>query len=301
MTEKHIDEQTGTETTGHVWDGIRELNNPLPRWWLWTFYATIVWAIGYMILYPAWPLLTENTKGYLGYSSRAELRGAMNAADDARAGLVEAIKKEDVAQILTNPELKQFAISAGAAAFKVNCVQCHGSGAQGGAGYPNLNDDDWLWGGDIQSIYTTINHGVRYMADTDTRQSEMPSFDGVLTPEQMGEVAAYVVSLSSTPKSPEKVEAGKVLFSENCASCHGSDAKAAKGFDAATGKDMGAPNLADAIWLYGSGETAIVQQMVHPKNGVMPAWGARLGETTVKELAVYIYSLGGGQTVAAGQ
>ncbi|KXF75120.1 cytochrome C oxidase Cbb3 [Paramesorhizobium deserti] len=298
---KRIDEKTGVETTGHFWDGIQELNNPLPRWWLWTFYATIIWAIGYTIMYPAWPMLTSATGGYLGYSSRAEVRDELATAEAARGSLVEAVRSEDVAQIVANPVLKQFAISAGAAAFKVNCVQCHGSGAQGSAGYPNLNDDDWLWGGDIESIYTTINHGVRYAADEETRQSEMPSFDGVLTPDQMADVAAYVVSLSGTPKFPDKVEAGATLFAENCASCHGSDAKAAKGVDAEAVKDLGAPDLADAIWLYGSGENAVVQQMMHPRNGVMPAWGARLGNTTVKELAVYVHSLGGGQTVAAGQ
>jgi len=298
---KYIDDKTGIETTGHSWDGIRELNNPLPRWWLWTFYATILWAVGYTVMYPAWPMLTGATTGYLGYSSRAELRSELAQTQQARSGLVEAIRNENVAQILANPELKQFAVSAGAAAFKVNCIQCHGSGAQGGVGYPNLNDDDWLWGGDIASIYTTINHGIRYMADDETRQSEMPSFDGVLTPDQMGEVAAYVVSLSGTPESPDKVAAGAALFAQNCASCHGSDAKAAKGVDAEAVKDMGAPDLADAIWLYGSGEKAIVQQMTHPRNSVMPAWGARLGDVTVKELAVFVYSLGGGQTVLAGQ
>ncbi len=287
MSEKHIDEISGVETTGHVWDGIRELNNPMPRWWVWTFYATIVWAIGYAIAYPSIPLITGATKGLLGYSSRADVTAELNVAKLAQAVYLEKIAALPLEQIVADKELEQFAVAGGAAAFKVNCTPCHGSGAAGGPGYPNLNDDDWLWGGDLQSIYTTVSHGIRYDTDPDTRVSEMPAFGDILEPDQIRQVAAYVVSLTGTPHDPAMVEPGKQLFADNCASCHGEDAKG--------GRDFGAPNLADAIWLKGSSETAIIAQVTAPKHGVMPGWNVRLGDTTVKELTVFVHSLGGGE------
>lgn len=289
MSEKHIDEISGVETTGHEWDGIRELNNPLPRWWLWTFYLTIIWTIGYTIVYPAWPGLTTNTKGLWGWSSRGAVEQEISAAEASKAGMVEKIASSDMASIMSDDALRTFATASGAATFKVNCIQCHGSGAQGGPGYPNLNDDDWVWGGDIDSIQQTIAHGIRYADDADTRVSEMPNFGEMLDAEKLSAVASYVVSLSGTPKDAAKVEEGKALFTENCASCHGEDAKGML--------ELGAPNLSDAIWLIskGGGEDAVIAQMRNPKHGVMPAWQARLGETKVKELAVYVHSLGGGK------
>ncbi|MGR6430527.1 cytochrome-c oxidase, cbb3-type subunit III [Rhizobium sp. PAMB 3174] len=285
--DKHVDDLSGVETTGHVWDGIRELNNPLPRWWVWTFYATILWAIVYTIFYPAWPLLTSNTKGVLNQTNRSDFAAQMADAKAEQAVYLDKIAATPVDQIAANPELSQFAIAGGAAAFKVNCAPCHGSGAAGGMGYPNLNDDDWLWGGDVNAIYTTIAHGIRYEQDPDTRVSEMPAFADILEPQQVKEVAAYVWSLTSTPSDPALVEPGKQVFAENCASCHGEDAKG--------GRDFGAPNLADAIWLKADGEAGIAAQVAAPKHGVMPAWTARLGDTTVKELAVFVHSLGGGE------
>lgn len=288
MTEKHIDEATGVATTGHEWDGIRELNNPLPRWWVWTFYATIVWAIGYTIAYPAWPMLTSATTGLLGYSSRADVKTELAAAEVAKAQYVAAVAEKSVEEIVKDDTLRQFAVSAGAAAFKVNCVQCHGSGAQGSAGYPNLNDDEWLWGGSIDDIYQTVMHGIRFDADGDTRVSEMPAFDDMLDATQIAQVSAYVVSLSGGDAADlAMVEPGKGVFADNCASCHGEDGKGSR--------ELGAPNLTDAIWLRGSGEQAIAAQVRAPKHGVMPAWGSRLGDVKVKELAVYIHSLGGGE------
>ncbi len=286
MSDKHIDEISGVDTTGHEWDGIRELNNPLPRWWVWTFYLTIIWAIGYMIAYPAIPLINGNTKGLLGYSSRAEVQAELDMAKAENAGIIAKIASSDVSAILADPEMRKFANAAGAATFKVNCIQCHGSGAAGGVGYPNLNDDDWLWGGDIDAIYQTISHGIRFTADDDTRVSEMSAFADVLSPEEISQVAAYVASLSGEPSSPGLVEAGKTVFADNCAACHGDDAKG--------NIELGAPNLADALSLYGSGEEAIAAQVRSPKHGVMPAWAARLGDTAVKELAVYVHDLGGG-------
>ncbi len=287
MSDKHIDELSGVETTGHEWDGIRELNNPMPRWWVWTFYATIVWAIAYAFAYPAIPMISSATKGYLGFSSRAELQQDLDHAKLGQAQLHEMITAKSVEDIDADPTLREFAVSGGASAFKVNCAPCHGSGATGGPGFPNLNDDDWLWGGDLAAIQTTIAHGVRYETDPDTHVSEMPAFGEILDLNQTRQVAAYVWSLTGTPSDPALAVAGKQVFMDNCAACHGDDAK---------GKvDMGAPNLADAIWLKGRGEDAVARQVMAPKHGVMPAWQGRLGETAVKELTVFVHSLGGGK------
>lgn len=287
MSGKHIDEISGVETTGHEWDGIRELNNPLPRWWLWTFYLTIVWAVLYMVAYPAIPLVSGATKGLLGYSSRADVAAELAGAKDAQKVYLDRIAAATVDEIKADPELLSFAIAGGSSAFKVNCAQCHGSGASGSAGYPNLNDDDWLWGGKPEQIYQTISHGIRFNEASETRVSEMPAFGDIITADQSKQVAAYVVSLTGTPSDAALVEPGKTVFAENCASCHGEDAKG--------GQDFGAPNLADAIWLYGGSEAEIAAQMARPKHGMMPAWSVRLGDTTVKQLAVFVHSLGGGQ------
>lgn len=287
MADKHVDELSGVETTGHVWDGIRELNNPLPRWWVWTFYMTILWAIGYTIVYPAWPLLKENTKGIWNVTNRAALKDELAAASGAQKVFVDKIAAMPVADIVKDKSLAEFATAAGAAAFKVNCTPCHGSGAQGSIGYPNLNDNDWLWGGSADQIYTTIAHGIRDTQDPNTRVSEMPAFGEILKPEEIQNVAAYVADLSKQPVTSGNAAAGKEIFATNCVACHGDQAQG--------NRDLGAPNLSDAIWLKGSGEAAIIAQISKPKHGVMPAWTARLGDTTVKELAVFVHSLGGGE------
>jgi cytochrome c oxidase cbb3-type subunit 3 len=287
MTEKHIDEVTGVSTTGHEWDGIKELNNPLPRWWVWTFYATIVWALGYTIAYPAWPLVTTATSGLLGYSSRADVQTELAFAEQAKSDYVRAIAGKSVDEIIADDNLRTFAIAAGAAKFKVNCVQCHGSGAEGSKGFPNLNDDEWLWGGTAEDIRQTIAHGARFAGDDETRVSEMPAFKDVLEPAQIMDVAAFAASLSGMAVDAKKAEAGRTLFAENCASCHGEDGKG--------NRELGAPDLTDAITLYVSSEADILSQVRSPKHGVMPAWDARLGDVSVKELAVYVHSLGGGE------
>ncbi|MBX9465195.1 MAG: cytochrome-c oxidase, cbb3-type subunit III [Aquamicrobium sp.] len=284
MSDKKIDDVTGISTTGHEWDGIRELDNPMPRWWLWTFYATIVWALAYTIAYPAWPLISSATNGMLGYSSRAELRTELDGAVAARADYAAAVAAAPVEDIIADEALRQFATSAGAAAFKVNCVQCHGSGAAGSAGYPNLNDDEWLWGGTPEEIRVTIAHGIRFEADGETRFSEMPAFGGMLGRDEMTALATHVKALG---EGGDLSGPGAELFANNCASCHG---EAGKG-----DITLGAPDLTDAIWLYGSTSADIAAQIRAPRHGVMPGWIDRLGETTVKELTVYVHSLGGGQ------
>jgi cytochrome c oxidase cbb3-type subunit 3 len=286
MSEKEIDEVSGVPTTGHEWDGIRELDNPMPRWWLWTFYVTIAWALIYTILYPAWPLVTTATSGLLGYSSRGDVEHELAAAGARQEKFFAAIGEKSVEEIAADDELRQFAVAAGSAAFKINCIQCHGSGAEGSAGFPNLNDDEWLWGGSPEQIYQTISHGVRFAGESETRVSEMPAFADVLDGEQIAQVSAFVASLSG-PAAPELVEPGARLFAENCAACHGDGAKGSR--------ELGAPDLTDAIWFYGSGQAAIAAQVRAPRHGVMPGWAARLGDTTVKELAVFVHSLGGGE------
>jgi cytochrome c oxidase cbb3-type subunit III len=289
MANKHIDEPTGTETVGHEWDGIEELNTPLPRWWLWTFYACIAWAAVYVVLYPAWPLIDKATAGTLGWSSRGDLAKEMSAAEAARAGIVARIAATDIEALPGNPELMQAAIAGGAAAFKVNCVQCHGAGAAGYQefGYPNLNDDDWIWGGTLTDIEYTLVHGIRWQAADATRVNYMPAYAGVLDQAQAGAVAAHVLSLSGKAK-PNAT--GAQLFAENCAACHG---------DAGAGiPAMGAPALNDAIWLYGGSQAAVTKQILAPRHGVMPAWQGRLDPVTIKMLAAYVHSRGGGQQAA---
>jgi len=287
MSDKHIDQVTGVTTTGHEWDGIRELDNPMPRWWLWTFYATIVWSIGYMIAYPAWPLISSATTGLLGYSSRAEVHRELDAAETARGDYVAAVEAASVGEILADDALRQFATAAGSAAFKVNCVQCHGSGAAGSPGYPNLNDDEWLWGGSAEDIRYSIAHGIRFEPDASTRISEMPAFGEILSRGEIAAVSRHVAALAELGDPDDLHGAGAEAYAANCAACHG---------DGGRGEaSLGAPDLTDAIWLYGSSVEEIATQIRTPRHGVMPAWQARLGETTVKELAVYVHTLGGGR------
>jgi len=287
MSEKEIDEFSGVATTGHEWDGIKELDNPMPRWWQWTYYATVVWALAYMVAYPAWPLVKTATTGLLGHTTRGDLQNQLAAAEAAKADYVAAVAAKSVEEIFADPELRNFATAAGAAAFRVNCVQCHGSGATGSRGYPNLNDDEWLWGGKIGDIEMTIAHGIRFAADPDTRFSEMPGFRDVLQPAEISAVAHYVASLSGIEADQARSEAGREIFANNCAACHGDDGKGMR--------EVGGPDLTDAIALYVSDVGDIEQQIRNPHNGVMPGWKQRLGDTTVKELAVYVYSLGGGE------
>ncbi|MBS0242529.1 MAG: cytochrome-c oxidase, cbb3-type subunit III [Proteobacteria bacterium] len=289
MSNREIDEVTGVETTGHSWDGIKELNKPLPRWWLLTFYASIIWAIGYWVVYPAWPGLSGYTQGIWGYSQRAAVAAEVKAGHDAQAGLRAALDKTPLAEVAKNPELQRFATAAGASAFQTNCAPCHGRGAQGAVGYPNLNDDDWIWGGAIDEIAKTISHGIRAADDSDTRAVQMPKFglDNLLDDAKINDVAEYVLSLSGKASNKAAAAQGEATFKEQCAQCHGPDGK---------GKlDQGAPNLTDGIWLYGGSKEQVVESIRTGRGGMMPAWGKRLDAATVKSLAVYVHGLGGGK------
>ncbi|SEL91617.1 cytochrome c oxidase cbb3-type subunit 3 [Bosea lupini] len=286
----HVDAATGMPTTGHEWDGIRELNTPLPRWWLGIFYATIVWSIGYWIVYPAWPLLTDTTKGVIGYASRIDIGADMARLKAQRAAQAAGMTDATPAQIKADPTLFQIAMAQGKAAFGDNCAACHGVGGAGARGYPNLNDDDWLWGGSLPAIQQTIRHGIRVAGDNDTRVSQMPAFgrDGVLKREEILAVASHVrelAGLSTEPKADLKL--GRKVFADNCAACHGATGKG--------NQELGAPNLTDAISLYGMDMASLTETIANSRNGVMPAWAGRLDETTIKALTVYVHSLGGGQ------
>lgn len=282
-----VDQPTGTEFVGHEWDGIEELNTPLPRWWLWTFYATVIWAIAYVIAYPAWPMIDRATEGMLGWTSRGQLAEEMSAADLAKRGVREKIAAVDLVKLPANPELMQQAVAGGAAAFKVNCVQCHGAGAAGSPGYPNLNDDEWIWGGDLEAIEFTLQHGVRWEGSNQTRFSLMPAFGEILSDAQITSIARHVMTLDGDGQSSA---AAAELFANNCASCHMPDGSGSRLF--------GAPALNDAIWLYGNSEAAIRSQIKQPSHGVMPGWKDRLDPVTIKMLAAYVHSLGGGETLS---
>lgn len=288
---KEIDELSGVETTGHEWDGLKELNNPLPRWWVWVFIATCIWSFWYFVVYPAWPTLdkdnqgaTTGTSGYTQYKELAESQDEIIARQQA---YLERFEDASFNEILNDPALYAFATAGGAAAFKDNCATCHGSGAEGGKGYPNLNDDDWLWGGKITDIYTTLLHGIRVHGDYDTRLSQMPAFgkDKILTPKQINETVEYVLALGENGNVSNMP--GHEIFQQNCASCHGPQGK---GMD-----EFGAPNLTDAIWLYGGDHDAIYQTIFNSRAGMMPAWKDRLDENTIRQLAIYVHQLGGGE------
>ena len=289
MSEREVDDLTGTQTTGHEWDGIKELNTPLPRWWLWTFYGTIVWAIAYTVAFPAWPMISSATTGLLGYSSRANLDESLKVASAAQGDLVARIAATPVTEIEADENLARFARAGGRSYFKVYCSQCHGTGAEGGVGYPNLNDDDWLWGGTRAEIHQTLLHGIRQPGDDATRLSQMPAFgrDGILKPEEIQDAVSYVRFVSRQEKGGASARRGAALYAANCAICHGADAKG--------GRQFGAPNLTDAIWLYGGDREALTATVANARYGVMPAWGNMLDPATINMLTAYVHSLGGGE------
>jgi cytochrome c oxidase cbb3-type subunit 3 len=282
------DEVSGTETTGHEWDGIKELNTPLPKWWIYTFYATIAWAVVYFVLYPSWPTLWSHTAGALGYSSRTEVAANLDELRAQRAPMLSRIAAASLEEIRGAPDLLNFAIVGGRAAFADNCVPCHRAGGAGGPGYPNLAADVWRWGGTLADIHQTITYGVRNANDR-SRTSQMPRFgvDGVLTAAQIQDVAEFVLSLTSRAEDQTRVARGAAVFAENCVACHGEHGQG--------NHEFGAPPLNTAIWLYGGDRASVLQSITYGRAGSMPDWSARLDPTTIKMLAVYVHALGGGQ------
>lgn len=287
--EPHIDAVTGTATTGHVWDDIRELNTPLPRWWLWLFYITIVWAVGYWIVYPAWPLVASFTSGALGWSSRGAVVSDLAELQALRAPMNTKLAATALGDIKSDQALADFTYAQGRAAFRENCGPCHGAGGGGAKGYPNLNDNDWLWGGTLGELQQTIEFGVR-SGHAKAHESQMPAFgrDGMLKANEIAIVANYVRYIANLSTRPDiDLAAGKKIFADTCAVCHGADGKG--------NKELGAPNLTDGIWLFGSDEATIIEVITNSRGGVMPAWTGRLDPVTIKALAYYVHSLGGGE------
>lgn len=282
------DQVTGYQTTGHEWDGIEELNRPLPKWWLYSFYACVLWSLVYFVLYPSWPLVSSYTQGVLGYSQRETVAAQLEAAQEAQKQWRDQIAAKDLNAIKADPDLFQFAVAGGAAAFGDNCAPCHGTGAQGFVGYPNLNDDVWLWGGSLEAIHTTLLYGIRAQND-DTRLNDMLAFgrDQILTRDQVKDVTEYVRALSNQDHDAAAAERGATVFADNCVACHNEGGIGSQ--------ELGAPNLTDAIWLYGGSREAIYESVYNGRMGVMPAWEDRLDAVTIKQLTVFVHSLGGGE------
>jgi cytochrome c oxidase cbb3-type subunit III len=276
-------------TTGHEWDGIEELNTPLPRWWLWLFYATIIWSIGYWVVYPTWPLVSSYSNGLFNWHTRSAVATQLAALQEERGPMMQKLASASLQQIESTPELLDFARALGRRAFADNCAPCHGSGGGGAKGYPNLNDNDWLWGGKLDDIALTIRHGVR-AGDDEGRQGSMPAFgrDGLLKSSDISTVADYVRSLSGLKTGPNAdLAGGAKIFADNCAVCHGPEGKG--------NRELGAPNLTDQIWLYAPDKKTIMEGIINGRGGVMPAWGGKLDDVTIKALTVYVHTFGGGE------
>jgi cytochrome c oxidase cbb3-type subunit 3 len=306
MSEQKLQSQT-VQTTGHAWDGdLQEYNNPLPTWWIYTFYATVVFALIYWTIYPSWPI----GKGWLSgvsnisyvnsegetvehhWNTRALLMEDMNKAAEAQKPYFDKIASMPYAQIAQDPEMSGFIVSAGKALFSENCAACHQQGGQGVVGFfPNLTDDDWLYGGQYEKIHETLMQG---------RRGHMPAFSEVLDAQQIDQLANHVAQLSGIPHDAGQAEAGKRLFTSEtaaCYYCHGADGKGRQ--------EIGAPNLTDRIWLWAgvpatedAGEkVAAIRSVIYNglNRGVMPSFADRLTPEQIKVLTVYVHELGGGQ------
>ncbi|MGE4071864.1 MAG: cytochrome-c oxidase, cbb3-type subunit III [Lysobacterales bacterium] len=266
MTARKPEKKEG-ETTGHIWDGdLAEYNNPLPRWWLWLFVGSVIFAAIYLVLYPGFGSAT----GTLGWSSEAQLRAEQQKYDEIARQTYARFAAMDVADLSRNAE----AVGLGRNIFANNCATCHGTDARGAVGFPNLTDASWQWGGEPDQILTTILQG---------RTAAMPSWSGVLGPEGTPQVVAYVRSIAGLSHNPAAAAAGKSRFEQICVACHGPEGK---GMVA-----LGAPDLTDSAWLYGSSEAAITESLTKGRNGQMPAHAPLIGEDAVKVVAAYVYSL----------
>ena len=274
------DQVSGRETTGHEWDGIKELNTPLPSWWVYVFWVTIIWSVGYWVVYPSWPTATDYLKGTFGTTNRTQLHETMANVAAERAPYMERLAALDVSEVVNDPELLN---------FSDNCAPCHGTGGSGNPGFPSLQDDAWLWGGSLDAINETLHVGIRWDANEDTRLNDMPAFgrDGLLEREDISDVVQFVMGYSNRATDGDAAQRGAIVFEENCAACHGDNGKGIQ--------ELGAPNLTDAIWLYGGDQATLTDTVTNSRRGVMPAWGDRLDEETIKMLTVYVHSLGGGQ------
>ncbi len=287
---KERDPISGIETTGHEWDGIKELNNPAPRWWLWVFILTVIWSAGYWVVYPAWPTIEGATKGLWGWTQYTHLKEKQAEILSRQEAFLQKLESTDLEDVSKDPALYEFARLGGAVMFKENCVACHNSGGQGRKGYPNLNDDDWLFGGKLSDIYKTIKVGIR-SGHPDTLGTQMPAFgkDGLLQREQVLAVAEFVEKMHFGDKAEQSpaYEIGAKIYAEQCSVCHGNKGQGSR--------ELGAPSLSDNIWLYGNKRQDIIESISASHAGVMPMWENRLDENAIKLLSIYVHSLGGGE------
>jgi cytochrome c oxidase cbb3-type subunit 3 len=288
------DTLSGRTTTGHEWDGLKELNTPLPRWWLYTFFACIVAAAVIMLLYPSVPLGSTYFHGLLETSSRATVAADVQALQAQRAVFIDRLKTTPIAQVKDDKQLLAVALADGRIVFANNCQPCHGAGGEGRIGYPSLADDTWLWGGTLADIQRTVTYGIR-SGHEKARNSVMPSFgaSALLTPGQIDALADYVWgAFYGHAGAGQDLSKGQALFAENCAICHGVNGEGNRTF--------GAPPLKSAVHLYGDAREAIVAQINNPHLGVMPSWEKKtnttgLDEASIKSVAIYVHALGGGE------
>lgn len=296
------------ETTGHQWDDdegypLKEYNNPLPRWWLYSYYATIVIAVVWWILYPAWPGANGFTAGTLGWSQYNQLDEELAKAAEAQKPFLEELNKTPIDKIAENPKLLAFAMSGGKAVFGDNCAPCHGSVGGGSKGFPALLDDDWLYGGTLAEIEETIQNGR-----TAAMPAHLESAGGMFSAEQVNDITEYVLSLSGRSDDAGATARGKAIFHGEdaaCIACHGDAGNGAvKGSTGGEAIDnsVGAPNLTDGIWLYGGDRESILTSIAKGRAGKMPAWGEgfegfgkQLNPLAIKQATLYVHSLGGGQ------
>ena len=288
MAIEEIDPVSGHVTTGHEWNGIKELDTPVPRGVLIFLIVTHLFAVIWWFVMPTWPLGTTYTKGLLGTDQRKIVEEKLVQANVARSSWVNAIEKSSFDEILANPQLMQLVKKTGPQLFGDNCAACHGRDGKGGDNYPDLTDQDWIWGGGPERIAETLHVGVN-TRHAQSRASKMPSFgrDKMLTPPQVASVAIFVHSLSNPlafPTEIARIEAGRQVFLTNCAVCHGEDAKGKQ--------DLGAPNLTDQRWIYGGDIEKIVASIHGGRQGHMPTWDERLTPAEIKILSLYVYSLG---------
>ena len=286
-TERH-DPATGRATTGHEWNGIEELETPIPRVVIFFLTVTTLFAIGYWILMPAWPLGVTYTKGLLGIDQRAVVTKQVEDAAATRAVWTGRIAEASLQDIAADPDLMNHVRETGRTLFIDNCSACHGTRGTGGPGFPNLAARAWLWGGEPDTIAETIRIGIN-STNEETRVSQMMAFgrDGVLNDRQVRAVAAYVRSLSDLPMGASDkalVEDGKQVFADNCVACHGEDGHGST--------DVGAPNLTDATWIYGSDAQTVFTTIYSGRQGHMPHWEGRLSPVDIKILALYVGTLG---------
>lgn len=281
------DAVTGRETTGHEWDGVKELNTPLPKWWLYLYIASVAYALVQFVLYPSLPGITGYVRGTLGWSQRVEVEQAVAEVAARRAGHMDRIAAETFDAIRQDGQLLAAAMTAGRITFANNCQPCHGPGGEGRLGYPALGDDVWLWGGTLEEIQHSITVGIR-SDHKDTRASTMPAFGaGALKPEEIEAVTDHVMALYGNPARAETAATGAKVFADQCADCHGASGQG--------NPEKGGPRLAARVHLLGADRESVRRQIIAPRMGVMPAWNTRLDPATIKAVTLYVHQLGGGQ------